>query len=356
MTWTCAAIDHGITFYQNGTIAPCWAIDHTYRKPIANTNNDPFADLRTGSPPDVCQVCHKAEHHQIKSLRQQFNSQQSSNPGYQFIDIRNSNFCNYKCRSCYPGNSSQWAQELGHKIIIVNQELATVKETIVSPTITSVHYTGGEPFINKEFWELLQELVDNNYSNNISLSLNTNLSTLKYKNIDIFNLFKCFKNVNITCSIDAVGEKFNYIRSGGDWKTVEQNLYLLKDYTTKHNNLHITIGCTVSILNIWFIEELLDTFNDFNVELTNLNHPAQLSLTTVPDSLKSQALECIDRIATKYKNKNKCEFFKSQVIDNSTQYLFKDTVIHTLLLDKVRDEKLFDLLPFKQAAMELLII
>jgi len=356
MTWSCAAIDHGITFYQNGTIAPCCLIDRSYQKSIAETNKDPFADLRTGTPPDACHACHTAEYHQIKSYRQQYNEKKTNALGYQFIDIRNSNFCNYKCRSCYPGNSSQWAQELGHKITIIDQDLTSVKDFIISPSVTSIYYTGGEPFINKEFWELLQALVDNKYSNNISLSLNTNLSTLKYKNIDIFDLFKNFKKVSIMCSIDAVRDKFNYIRSGGDWVTVEKNLYRLQDYAIQHNNLHITVTCTVSILNIWFVEELLDVLKDFKIELTDLHHPSQLALTTIPDALKPQALECVDRISKKYKNKNKCELFRSQITNNSTQSFFSQTVIHTLLLDSVRDEKLFDLLPFKQAALDLLIL
>ena len=356
MTWTCAAIDHGITFSQNGTIAPCALIDYSYRKPISEINNDPFADLRTGEPPKECHGCHEAEQRQIESYRQQHNAKKTSASGYQFIDIRNSNFCNYKCRTCTPNNSSQWAQELGHKITIVNQDLAPVKETMVNSAVTSIYYTGGEPFINKEFWGLLQDLIDKQYSYNISLLLNTNLSTLKYKNIDIFNLLKHFKNVNIVCSIDAVGEKFNYIRSGGDWDTVITNLYLLKDYATKHNNLTIDIGCTVSILNIWFIEELLDTLKDFNVKLTDLRYPSQLALTTIPDSLKTLALECVDRISAKYKDKNKCDLFKSHIINNSTQSFFNQTVTHTLLLDSVREEKLFDLLPFKQSALDLLLI
>jgi hypothetical protein len=76
----------------------------------------------------------------------------------------------------------------------------------------------------------------------------------------------------------------------------------------------------------------------------------------MPDSLKTLALDCVDRISVKYKDKNKCDFFKSQIVNNSTQSFFNQTVIHTLLLDSVREEKLFDLLPFKQAALDLLII
>ena len=47
MTWQCAAIDHGVTFYENGKIAPCCLIAHTYRKDITEIHNQPFKDLKT---------------------------------------------------------------------------------------------------------------------------------------------------------------------------------------------------------------------------------------------------------------------------------------------------------------------
>ena len=73
MSWTCAAIDHGVTFYQNRTITPCCFIDWSYKKDIKDIGNDPFADLRTDTAPSVCNKCIDAEEskffkHHYKSM------------------------------------------------------------------------------------------------------------------------------------------------------------------------------------------------------------------------------------------------------------------------------------------------
>jgi MoaA/NifB/PqqE/SkfB family radical SAM enzyme len=354
MTWNCAAIDHGITFYSNGKIAPCCLISHTYRKDIADIDKQPFADLKTDLAPAACQVCVQAEQNNLPSYRQHFNKIKRSNTGYQFIDIRNTNLCNYKCRSCCTDNSSQWAIEQGLIQPIIKQDILEYKKHIVSSSVQQVYYTGGEPFINAEHWELLEEMNNKGHSQHISLVYNTNMSTLKFKDKNILDLWKNFKSVTVMASIDAVGTAFDYIRSGGDWSTVEQNLIQLKNFQQQHANLKIKISTTVSILNIWFIAELLEYFNDYDVNLTDLHYPDYLALSTTPDSLKQLALNCVNDIEKLYPDKNKCNFFKEQIINNSTQHLFRDTVMQTLLLDKIRNEKLFELLPFKKEALSLI--
>jgi MoaA/NifB/PqqE/SkfB family radical SAM enzyme len=217
--------------------------------------------------------------------------------------------------------------------------------------VQSIYYTGGEPFINVEQWELLEELISLEYSKNISLSYNSNLTTLKFKDKDILDIWKHFKRVTVMSSIDAVGEKFNLIRSGADWQTVEKNFIKLKEYQNSNTNLSIQITTTVSILNIWFLDELLEYFLGFNVTLTDLYFPDYLSLSVIPDSLKDQALACIDKIDKLYDDKSKINFMRSQINNNVNKEFFKDTVLHTLLLDNIRNEKLFDVLPFKKEAL-----
>jgi organic radical activating enzyme len=351
MTWTCAAIDHGVTFYQNGTIAPCCLIDYSYRKDVKDIENDPFADIRTGSAPSVCNKCVDAETRGDNSYRQQFNSMKTDALGYQFIDIRNSNLCNIKCRTCCSDNSSQWAIELGHSIPIKQQDILSYGDYILTPTVRSIYYTGGEPFINVEHWNILEKLIKLGYSKNITLTYNSNLTTLKFKQVNILDLWKEFKSVSVIASIDAVGEKFNYIRSGADWNSMKENIVLLESYQKENKNLTLQIACTVSILNIWFVKELLEYFKGYAVNLTDLYYPDYLSLSAIPDSLKDQAFKCVDDIEKLYHDKNKVKYIRSQIENNVKKRLFKDTLLHTLVLDKIRNEKLFELLPFKQEAI-----
>lgn len=345
MTWTCAAIDHGVTFYQSGKIAPCCMIDYSYGKDISLLGQDPFEDLRTETPPKVCYKCIEAERHGLYSYRQGLNARKQSVSGIQFVDIRNSNLCNLKCRTCTPNNSSQWAAELGHETPIIKQDITDYKKFIVSSSVQSIYYTGGEPFINIEHWTLLEELIEAGYSKNIELRYNSNLTTIKFKNKDILELWKNFKLVSVMASVDAIGEKFNYLRSGADWQIVKSNILTLKE------QVKLTITPTVSILNLWFIEELLDYFKDYEVILTELYDPDYLSLAAIPDSLKAQALACVDKIEKLYADKSKISFMRDKINNNVNQQFFKDTLLHILTLDSIRNEKLFDLLPFKKEAI-----
>ena len=347
MSWNCAAITNGMTFYSDGTITPCCMIDHSYRKPISQAFDQPFADLVTGEPPSVCSKCHDAEAAGIKSYRQFFNQSAHDGKGLQFVDIRNFNLCNAKCRTCGPYNSSQWAYELDHAIPIVRSDLSNYKKLILNPDLQLIYYTGGEPFINNEHWSFLDELIATNLSKQVTLRYNTNLSTLKYKDRDIVQIWQNFNKIEITVSIDAVGEKFNYIRSGLDWNIVDQNLKKL----LRIPNVSITIGTTVSILNLWFISELLDYYHGIcRVQLTDLHHPDYLSLSAVPTELQNLAMQHLDDIMTKYQDKNKIKFYQQQILNNDKQTLFVETLNHVLLLDHIRGEKLFDLLPFEQVA------
>lgn len=353
MTWACGAIDHGVTFYENGKIAPCCLIDHTYRKNAQDIHNNPFEDLKTGTPPAVCKVCVDAEANGLASYRQMFNKRKQNTAGIQFVDIRNTNLCNFKCRSCGPYNSNLWAKELGEANSIRHFPLDNYKDIIVNDAVHFIYYTGGEPMINSEHWSMLEELIAKGLSKNVTLQYNSNMSVLKFKNKDILDIWKHFKSVQIVASIDAVGKKFDYIRSGGDWHSVANNISVLKSM-----NISLSIGTTVSILNLWFIDELLEFFKaqGIAVNLTDLQYPEHLSLSAVPDRLKAQALQCVDKIEKLYHDKNKCNHMRQQINNNTQQYLFKDTVMQTLLLDKIRNENLFDYLPFKQAALELMIL
>ena len=350
MVWRCAAIDHGVAFHNDGTIAPCCLISHTYKKPISEINNNPFADLKESTPPLVCQVCVDADNRNIQSYRRRFNEIKSDQPGFQFVDIRNTNVCNFKCRTCGPQSSHLWATELGKSIPIKHFSLSDYKHHIVNDSVQEIYYTGGEPLINPEHWELLEELTVTGMSKNITLQYSSNMSVLKFKDKDIFDVWKNFKSVKIMASIDAIGEKFDHIRSGGTWAVANENIQALR----KHN-VKLSIAATVSILNLWFLEELLIFFNDQNisVELTNLYYPDYLSLTVIPDELRTLALNCVDNIEKIYHDKHKCDFMREQLNNNINQSLFRDTVMQTLLLDKIRGEKLFDFLPFRDYALKL---
>lgn len=357
MGWTCAAIDRGVTIFPSGKIGPCCQIGADYLKPISELSNpNRFADLKTQDcPPDhPCNKCSVAEYHGLRSYRNMFDNIATSAPGLQFVDIRNSNLCNLKCRYCGPHFSSQWAGELGKFPIIQHQEIADYKDVLITESLHWMSFTGGEPLINAEHWELLEELIDNGQSSGISLRYNTNLTTIKYKDKDIVNLWKKFKQVNVQCSIDAVGKPLDYIRSGASWEKIKFNLDQLVS-ASKNSNIVIDLSPVLSILNIWFINELYSyaQSNNFSVNLMVLTGPDYLALNVIPDSLKSLALDKINQLESEYDvADNMILHIKNLINNNTNQDLFQKTISHILLLDNLRGEKLFELLPFKSEAVD----
>jgi len=357
VTWTCAAIDHGVTVFPNGKIGPCCQIDSSYSKPISELSNpNRFVDLKTQDcPPDhPCNKCAVAEYHGLSSYRNGFNKKVTAAPGLQFVDIRNTNLCNLKCRYCGPHFSSQWAEELGRFPIIENQDLANYKDILFTGSLQWMYFTGGEPLINSEHWALLDELVDSGQASKIELMYNTNLTTIKYKDKNIIDLWKKFKQVNIQCSIDAVGEPLEYIRSGTNWEKINSNLQKLLTIT-HDSNINVTLSPVLSILNIWFINDLYDyaKLNNISINLIILTGPDYLALDVIPESLKSLALDKVDQLEHNHNiDNNTILHIRNLISNNINQVLFQQTIAHILLLDNLRGEKLFKLLPFKSFAID----
>jgi sulfatase maturation enzyme AslB (radical SAM superfamily) len=355
MTWNCAAIDHGVTIFPNGKIGPCCKIQADYLKPIGELSNvQRFADLKTEYPPSACEKCIGDEENNLPSYRSMFNQSCTKATGLQFVDIRNTNHCNLKCRYCGPHFSSSWAKELDNPMIL-HQDIEQYKDVLITDDLHWMYFTGGEPLINPEHWTLLQEIIDSNRASNISLMYNTNLTSIRYKDINVINLWSQFKSVEVRCSIDAIGQPVEYIRSGCKWDKIENNLQELLNSVRK-SKIKIILCPVLSILNIWFIAELFDYASKYNIpiNLTVLTGPDYLALDVIPDQLKPQALSQLELIK-KYISISMFKHVSDLIQNNINNCLFNHTIGHVLLLDNNRNEKLFNLLPFKEIARDQLL-
>lgn len=352
MTWECAAIDHGVAIFPDGTIAPCCETKFNYRKPISELcNSNRFADLKTQTPPPACNSCVTAEKNNLLSYRTMFNDHCTTATGLQFVDIRNTNHCNLKCRYCGPWASSSWSKELGDATV-QHFSIDQYKDILITDDLHWMYFTGGEPLLNPEHWDLLKELIDSGRAEKISLLYNTNLTTIRYKDIDVLDLWGKFKSVQINCSIDAVGAPLEYIRSGCSWAKIENNLQALINSVHK-SKINLVLAPVLSILNIWFVAELYDYAAQHNipVEPIVLIYPSYLALDVIPDQLQTQALAQIEAIK-KYISMSLFSHLSGILNNNAGKHLINQTIGHILLLDNNRNEKLFDLLPFKEISKQ----
>jgi organic radical activating enzyme len=234
-----------------------------------------------------------------------------ANPDIEYFDLRFGNLCNLKCRSCTPINSSQLDKQ-----VIENPELQkyyhnfgyninewyeteTFQENVFSnlKKLNTLYITGGEPTIIKKNFELLERLIEEGYSKNILLVINSNMTNDKST---FFDLISHFKEVIFFASIDGYNDMQEYLRYPSDWNQISKNLENLvsKNYT----NVNIRVAPVIQITNIGTIIDLFEYCEEFNrkadrsavdIFLNNLEYPDYLNSVNLPNKYK---LECWDRI------------------------------------------------------------
>jgi sulfatase maturation enzyme AslB (radical SAM superfamily) len=345
MSWHCSLIDHGLTFYPNDKIGPCCLISPDGLKPASSwADPDRFADLKTATPPASCSACTNLENNGVQSYRQIMNDR-NFNKGIQLLDVRNTNQCNLKCRYCGPHFSDKWASELG----IANPlQSSSVPLEVITEDLQHIYFTGGEPMMSKDHWDILHHIIQTQDASKIVLKYNTNLTTMKYKNIDIIGLWKQFKRVHVGCSIDAVGPVLDNIRSGSKWETVNNNIRKLIGVSGR---ILVRLTPVVSIMNIWWLDHLYNYALELGIEVDPivLSGPDYLALDVIPDELKHRALHILSRIDSK---DSRLDHMKDLIQNNRNQDLILHTFSHIMLLDQKRNEKLWQLLPFADFAQK----
>ncbi len=343
--FNCKAITNAITILPNGRIAPCCVIKN-YSKPIELLNDkNRFVDLQTDEVPTPCTQCVKYPQSSYKRFFNQF-----SGDHVQHLDFRNSTLCNMKCRTCGPHASSSWASELGAKVSIIKSELPVNFDEILTEHLKEIYFAGGEPLLNPDHWMLLQKLDQLDLAHKIRLKYNTNLTVTTYKNISAFDIWKKFKNVEISVSVDAVGKSFDFIRSGGDWSTVSNNIAMYLNET----NVTVTLNYTLSAISVWFLPDVLKYAEENNlfVHITQLTDPHYYTLNVLPDELAAQCVNILNKCKAEFpKYSNQIDLAISVASNNDDQSSFVLLMSNILMADKIRNESLFDLLPFKQSAL-----
>ena len=115
------------------------------------------------------------------------------------------------------------------------------------PNIKYFEFTGGEPFMIQEHFDLLQYAVDQGYAKNIDIHYNTNGTQWP----DAHELWSHFKRVDIAFSIDNVEDRFEYERYGANWNEVTTNITKFHQLRDQYPNKITTQVCmTINIQNV----------------------------------------------------------------------------------------------------------
>ena len=373
-----------------GDIYPCCS--NNYTEPYANTrdstleqafNNDSMKQLRldmlAGKPNKICDFCYKHEEAGPHSFRNYSKEQFAKHfddtvpttledgtvPDFKmrYFDIRFSNICNFKCRTCGSEFSSQWGAEMRanhdpkHPIVIHADNnkgdlLAEVLDHIEH--IDLAYFAGGEPTLTEEHYLMLEEMIRKGRTD-ITLRYNTNASNIKFKDYDLLDMWKHFKKIELSCSVDHYGDRAEWLRSGTDWGVVESNLLRFRnlDYVSFQMNT------VFSIFNYSTIGEFYQYLKDKGIvrredwyhSLYLAVHPSYYSAKSLPKELKIEA--AAKAIAWANTNEGDGTSLSRLVTDAVNFANESDTwsenksifLQHTNSIDRIRDESFWKTFP-----------
>jgi MoaA/NifB/PqqE/SkfB family radical SAM enzyme len=226
-----------------------------------------------------------------------------------FLDLKLGNICNLKCRICGSWSSSQFATEeindtppdkrkdtFAYRMLRAGawprssyqfwQQLEQVADQI-----RYIEFTGGEPFLIQEHFDLLRRLVDRGLAHNIEIHYNTNGTVYPEAALDIW---QHFRTVEIAFSIDDVADRFEYQRTNAVWSEVNANVDRFFELKKHSSNIRLQVCCTVNVFNVLYLADVADWIRarSFDFVYWNMMHDAwYFSIACLPNEAKTAVID-----------------------------------------------------------------
>ena len=301
--------------------------------------------FRNGEKPETCKSCWDEESVgrdskrinsaiRLKELLPLVDWENDKPDQLWFLDLKLGNICNLKCRICGSWSSSKWAAEeldyipqshdrKTHAAYLWLKKGRWVEESpsfwenlkTLLPNIKYIEFTGGEPWLIQEQWDLLKYAADCGYSKNIDIHYNTNATQTLGPHTMVWEKFG---RVNIAFSVDNVGKRFEYERYGANWDLANKiidDVHFAKNVDTP--NLTTQLCFTINIQNVYYLDELLDwadTKNFGSIYFNILHNPYYMNVQYMTKDAKKLVLDKLK--ATFWKN----EFYAGE-IDNLIKFI-----------------------------------
>jgi MoaA/NifB/PqqE/SkfB family radical SAM enzyme len=331
-----------------GTVRPCCLaddelMDNSGRKFELSTanfqdiqNSDSMRSLRQqfldGKQPQTCRKCWSEERsgrtskrmHTLDRLKHMgiSNDWTADAKPLMFLDLKLGNICNLKCRICGSWSSSQFAteelnqlprdqQKKSHAYTMLragawprdNPQFWDQIDTVLND-IRYIEFTGGEPFMIDEHFDMLQGIVDRGIAHQVEIHYNTNGTQYPERGEAIW---RHFKTVEIAFSLDDVGERFEYQRTNAVWADVCANLDRFRDLKEIHPNIELQVCTTVNIFNVRYLKDIAQWLEhnreSFTFVYWNMMHDAwYFSIACLPDDAKKAISEYLDSATTIYRD------------------------------------------------------
>ena len=314
-----------------GTVRPCCLAEDEIKDTDGNKysllttdlnevhNSDYMQKLRQefldGKKPQTCRKCWNEERsgrtskrmHTINRLKHIVTDTEwtADAKPLVFIDFKLGNICNLKCRICGSWSSSTFATEevnfegkdsFHYEMLKQgawprrNQKFWIEIDKLMEQ-VRYLEFTGGEPFMIKEHFDLLQRMVDKGIAHNVEIHYNTN-GTHFPEHAEA--IWKHFKLVEIAFSIDDVDERFEYQRANAIWSEVNTNMDRFEAMRDRNTNMQLQVCSTVNVFNVMYLEGLANWIDkrSFDFVYWNMLHEAYYhSVGTLPEGAKQVAID-----------------------------------------------------------------
>jgi len=374
-------------------------------------NSEFMKDIRQqmmdGKKPTACQRCWLDESNSIKSKREGTNEfyldsrgsgvhdggfdyevdEMIKKPLLRSLDLKFDNKCNLHCLMCSSGSSDMWVP-LDKKIhnylalqnVNVNEEKdldlyiddshrqqwvpeefpESLFEEIKSlvPQLQEIQCTGGEPFINVRFIELLKYIIDTGHANHISLEITTNGTKFI---TEVMELLTHFRHIRFLISIDGTKGTYDYIRAPYRYDLLLKRLKTLDEYFVSGKiRGWAEISAVAMSYNMFDYQNLSTIIEDmeyehFEVEgnvnffMHNMDNP--LHIKWLPDELISEAIDYYKSLPSAQDLHMKLVisqfegYVKNNPVDKETKlYNQRRMKNYTVLMDKMLNRDYHDYL------------
>ena len=290
---------------------------------LSQRYNEARKEMIEGVKNPRCDACWKLEEKNVISLRKSMNLERlekyihlvekfvkTGNLDWNVpvLELKLSNICNLRCRMCSPKDSTPWIddwKEVKHlytrgdkvyyeNIIQANNlenrkilDLFSKNKIFVDDIIENldnVHeleFAGGEPLLDPLHFEIISKIKN---PENVILKYSTNLTHLEFKKgRNVLDVWKKYKGIKLTISIDGDERLNSIIRKNSDWNVLRENINLCKN-SLKDKLLSIRGTTTISAMNVG---HLLETMDAITKDLKISWHTSRL---TKPEFLHANVL------------------------------------------------------------------
>jgi radical SAM protein with 4Fe4S-binding SPASM domain len=383
-----------MSVWPDGKVLPCCMAEND--QAVGDTREKPLKDIWNGEDMRAirrnmlgekksrqCAKCYELEEAGFPSLRKRINQQfrnhyplaattaEDGSVDYfqmAYMDVRFSNICNFRCRTCVPELSSSWYEEAA----LFWGPHPAAKTKLIRPTadpedlwrqieplldyVEEIYFAGGEPLIMEEHYRILNRLVEKRRFH-VRLIYNTNFSLTTHHGTDAMKLWDKFEIVRIGASLDGMEERGEYLRKGQRWEQVVKNRKRMFEVCPR---AEFQISPTLSVMNALhlpdFHREWLEKgfITDDGAYINILLVPEEYRVQVLPKALKEKLTEKYERhIESVVRPSGERSAFVEERFRSALNFANAQDMSHlvpkfkeqTAKLDKIRGESFFAVFP-----------